>query len=275
MRPRCAIAVSAAAAAALSSAPAPAAAMAAETAAAPRCGTSPGRDFPVKARLTGMDTRFAAGDPARAGVLHLRNATDSPCLAVHPVAVLTDRSGRLTPSDIRLRFYDGGRWRAIPFRKTERAENVGVFDAAGPGLRIAAGETLDVPVRLGFAGDTPAGEVKASVTTVARRGSDGDWVGQSREVELTVRKPGQASGPGARGKEERAERGAASATPGSGGGSTPGHDTEEAPGGGISRTPSELADSGWGDMLRPAGTVGAFLLGGGALVVGSRRLRRR
>ncbi|WP_419995298.1 hypothetical protein [Streptomyces boninensis] len=266
MRTTCALAVSAAAAAALSGAPADAVA-----ADAAGCGGAAGRDFPVEARLSGFGTGFAAGDPARPGVLQLRNTADVPCRAVHPVAVLTDRSGRLAPADIRLRFYDGDRWRAIPFRKTRLAENVGVFDAAGPGLRVGAGKTVDVPVRFGFAAGAPTGGVKASVTTMARRAGDGDWVGQSKEIELTVREPGEASGAAPRGKEERKEREAAGTT------RAPAPEPEEqAPGGKTTpRTPSELANSGWGDLLRPVGTVGAFLLGGGAMVVGSRRLRRR
>lgn len=90
-------------------------------------------------------------------------------------------------------------------------------------------------VRLGFTADTRPNEVTANAAVVQRRGDDGEWVGESGGYRFGI-------GPEA--------------------------PTPQLAG------PPELADTGPGSPPAPA-VVGALVLGGLALLVGARRLRRR
>ncbi|MQY13943.1 hypothetical protein SRB5_41030 [Streptomyces sp. RB5] len=268
----------------------------------PGCG---GRDFPLEAELSGGPQAYEAGGAPGGWTLTLRNTTRTTCRAVHPVAVLVDDGAALTPAHIRLAFRDeaAGRWRAVRFRETDRAENVGVF--AGRGFTVRAGREVTVRVRLAFTGDAPAGAVTATVSAMRRQAGDGVWAGQSRAYAFAVTEPGTGprTGPGGGGTGERGAPlppGADATrepgdrrTPAAGGKTPPSHDGPRihAPdtSTGAPRTPSaadpsyrpdrdgfpwSLANSGSGPMAGIGCTAGAFLLGGGAFLVGSRRLDR-
>ncbi|WP_030210186.1 hypothetical protein [Streptomyces bikiniensis] len=153
----------------------------------PSCGTPDDDAFPLDTRIHPGPAGYAAGGPFQDWRLDLTNTTGSPCSGIHPVLVLTDRDRVLRPEQIRFEFYDAGaaRWHPVAFEGTSEAENVGVFTDFG-GFAVPAGETLTVPVRLAFRAGTAPGEVVVNAAIVQRRGTDGDWIGDSGDHRLTV-----------------------------------------------------------------------------------------
>jgi hypothetical protein len=192
MGPRSALALTTATAALLL---APAPATAAAQPLAPRCGDPGSGRFPVATALGGGDgAALRAGGARHNLTLRLRNASDRPCRGVHPVAVFSrEDGGRLRPGAIRLKFYDAEarRWRSVAFERTGADESAGVFAAGFRGFALPAGGSREVPVRLGFAADASAGRVTVNVTTVQRRGDDGEWIGQSEDYEVGI-EPGRS-----------------------------------------------------------------------------------
>ncbi|WP_164492527.1 hypothetical protein [Streptomyces sp. CNQ-509] len=192
MGPRSAFAVTAAAAA-LFLCPVPPAAAAQEPppgrAFAPRCGDPGAGHFPVRTELHGDGAALRAGG-ARGGLtLRLHNASAGACRDVHPVAVVGhEAGGRLRPGDVRLEFHDERtrRWRSVAFERTGGDESAGVFAGGSRGFALRAGESREVRLRIGFAKGAPTGRVTVNVTTVQRRGDDGEWVGQSKDYETGI-----------------------------------------------------------------------------------------
>ncbi|MEV0277232.1 hypothetical protein AB0I22_12710 [Streptomyces sp. NPDC050610] len=231
----------------------------------PGCGAARGAEFPVSARIGGGPATYERGAGWRGWRLELRDATGAGCRAVHPVAVLADRGRALKPRDIRMEFYDAGarRWWPVRFVRTDEAENVGVFGGGSSGapgfsgFTLPAGRSVVVPVRQRFTGAAPEGPVTENVTAVRRRAGDGDWVGQSGDYAFTVRRPDAHGGrlPG---------ESAGHPSDGIGDGDADGRGS----------APPALADTGSGTPLLGLGVASAVLvLGGGALLAGSRRQR--
>ncbi|MFG3259018.1 hypothetical protein [Streptomyces sp. NPDC048172] len=167
----------------LGSAPAPA------SAPAPRCSAPEKARFPLTTRVSGGPATYAPGGGWRGFRIELRNEAGERCAAVHPVLVLLDRRKALRPAQIQARFRDsGGTWRPVRFRHTAPGENVGVFTAPGfHGYALPPGGTASVRVQLRFADGTEGGNaVRASVSSVQRRGSDGEWVGESAPYRFQI-----------------------------------------------------------------------------------------
>ncbi|MEV1020779.1 hypothetical protein [Streptomyces sp. NPDC050264] len=211
----------------------------------PACEVAPGSgDFPVRAAIHDGPDSYHPGGDHRSWSLDLTNATSAGCDHIHPVLVLVDGRRTLRPHQIRLEFSDGTRQRPVTFEKTGRHENVGVFDDGFPGFSVGAGETVTVRARLAFTSDTRPDHVTARAALVQRRADDGDWVGESRAYPFDI-------------------------VPGDGSGDGDGY--HDSPGSALA---GELARTGpSGALLRLGGAAGACLVGGAALVLGSRRTR--
>ncbi|MYW66030.1 hypothetical protein GTY65_18515 [Streptomyces sp. SID8379] len=193
-----------------------------------------GGAFPIDTRIDRGPTTYHPGDGYRTWSIELTNTTDVSCANIHPILVLVDEGRQLKPRQIRLDFSDGTRRRPVPFEKTDRDEYIGVFDDGFPGFSVGPGKTVTVEVRLGFTPDTRPGQVVGNAAVVQRHGDDGDWVGASNDYPFAI----------------------------------------DADGGASPSLTDELAKTGPDSSLLGLGaTAGAFLLGGGALVAGSRRLR--
>ncbi|MEU6844754.1 hypothetical protein ABZ930_23060 [Streptomyces sp. NPDC046716] len=203
-----------------------------------------GTRFPVDARIhPGPDT-YHPGDGHRRWSIDLTNTTGSSCSAIHPVLVLVDRERKLKPRQIRLEFHDGTRWRPVPFEHTDEDENIGVLDDGFPGFPVGAGRTVTVQLRLAFTADTRPGRVVADAAVVQRRGDDGDWVGESGDYPFAIADDADADA---------------------------GADEETGPSPSL---PDQLAETGRDASLLGLGATACALLAcGGALVIGSRRLR--
>ncbi|WP_159072383.1 hypothetical protein [Streptomyces sp. CMB-StM0423] len=199
MGPRSAFAVTAAAAALFLCPVSPVAAAAVGAAAgqepppgrafAPRCGDPGAGRFPVRTALHGDGAALRAGGPRGELTLRLHNTSAGACRDVHPVAVVShEAGGRLRPAGIRLEFHDerARRWRSVAFERTGAQEAAGVFAGGSRGFVLRAGESREVRLRVGFAQDAPPGRVTVNVTTVQRRGDDGEWVGQSKDYETGI-----------------------------------------------------------------------------------------
>ncbi|MFI5660760.1 hypothetical protein [Streptomyces sp. NPDC051684] len=198
------------------------------------CAAANRGDFPIETRIDDGPTTYHPGAAPRRFSLDLTNTTDARCADLHPVLVLVDRTRKLTPKRIRLEFRDAGRWRPVTVERTDRDENIGVFDDF-PGFSVGAGDTVTVDVRLAFADGTPSDRVVANAALVRRKDDDGEWVGESDDYPFTV---------------EEADQGPTLA--------------DEA---------GELARTGPRALLGLGAAAGAFFLAGAALVVGARRLR--
>ncbi|MFJ2741654.1 hypothetical protein ACIO3O_18545 [Streptomyces sp. NPDC087440] len=205
----------------------------------PTCGDPDSADFPLTTRIRQAPATYRPGGDGAEWALDLANTTDIGCPGVHPVLVLVDEARALRPGHVRAEFHAGGAWHRIPFVHTDRDELIGVFGEDLPGFDVGAGQTRTVRVRLGFAEGVAPGDVVANTAIVQRRGDDGDWVGQSDDYRFRI---------------TNSPEGESSYTAGAG-------------------SPHQLAQSGPSPLLGLEGTAVAFLLGGGALVVGSRRLR--
>ncbi|MGW2629875.1 hypothetical protein ACWC2K_11165 [Streptomyces chattanoogensis] len=250
---------------------APGAARAAGAEAAPRdpvsCGRPDSADFPLASRVYGGPAAYRAGGDWRTWRLELRNTTGAACEDIHPVVVLAAARHGLRPERIRLEYRDpaGGDWRPVAFEATDRDEQIGVFakrDADGPGggLSVPANGTVTVPVRLRFAPDTAPDRITATVTTVQRRGSDGEWTGQSGGYRFAVQAADSAPAspealPGTR--------------PGASPGASPETSAPPAP-----AAPRELAATAQGPARALALLAAGLFTGGVLLRAGARRLRR-
>ncbi|WJV48496.1 hypothetical protein [Streptomyces flavofungini] len=205
----------------------------------PSCAKGVGGAFPIGTRISGGPATYERGGGFRDWSLELTNTTDETCGNVHPVIVFADGGRSLKPRQIQLEFDDGVRRRPVRFERTDRDETIGVLGGAGPdagpGLTLAPGDTRTVGLRLAFTSDAALGGVVASAAVVRRRDDDGDWVGASNDYAFDIV---GAGGPAA-------------------------------------ASPGELARTGPGHLPGLGVTAAAFLLGGVALVVGSRRLRAR
>ncbi|MFI6873044.1 hypothetical protein ACIBL6_06365 [Streptomyces sp. NPDC050400] len=205
------------------------------------CQVAPGSDdFPIGARIHPGRDAYRAGGGHQNWSLELTNTTDETCGDIHPVVVLVDRRRTLRPAQIRLEFFDGTRWRPVPFERTDQDENVGVFDDGFRGFSAGPGQTLTVKARLAFTSAARPGHVVATAAVVQRRADDGDWVGESNDYPFDIA-----------GSEDET---------GDGDGTVPG-------------LRDELAKTG-PDALRGLGAAACgLLLCGAALVAGSRRIR--
>ncbi|MGW4228791.1 hypothetical protein ACWEF9_05790 [Streptomyces sp. NPDC004980] len=239
----------------------------------PACGEPDAADFPIETRIHGGPDTYASGGGYGTWYLDLTNTTAETCRAIHPVLVLTDRDRTLTPSQIQLEFSEGSdpdtRHR-VTWETTERHEQIGVFgsgeDDDFPGFTVPAGDTVTVQVRMAFTSDTEPGPVTANAAVVqrlsgeAKRGGDGDWVGESADYSFAVVE-GNADG-GTDVEPRTAEAGDTGT-----GTDAPRRDAAGNP-------LPELARTGH-DRTAGAGlTAGALLLGGVAALAGARRIRR-
>ncbi|MFE0104084.1 hypothetical protein [Streptomyces sp. NPDC059009] len=215
------------------------------TTAQPTCATTANSNaFPIKTAIHDGPTTYVPGGGFQNWTVDLTNTTGDSCGNIHPVVVFVDQEGTLKAQQPQLEFYDGSRWRPVPFTHTGKNENVGVFDDGFAGFTVPPGQTVSVKVRLSFTSDTAPNHVVANAAIVQRRADDGDWVGQSNDYPFEIVASGEA---------DKEHTGSTSPRPDA----------------------AELAKTGSGAMPGLGVTAGAFLLGGGALVVGYRRLRRR
>ncbi|MEU9114177.1 hypothetical protein AB0D04_20930 [Streptomyces sp. NPDC048483] len=246
------------------------------------CGRPDSTDFPLASRVYGGPATYPAGGGWRTWRLELRNTTDAVCEDVHPVVVLAAAHHGLRPGRIRLEYRDpaDGDWRAVPFEATDHEEQVGVFAksggtaepgepggsgergsgrAPGGGLSVPAKGTLAVPVRLRFAPETVPDRITATVTTVQRRGSDGEWIGQSVPYPFAVRA----------GRSGRSEESGEAGRPDASSAPLPPEKTPAAP-----VPPQELAATAQGPVRPLSLAAAALLAAGGLALAGARRLRR-
>ncbi|WP_066954805.1 hypothetical protein, partial [Streptomyces lushanensis] len=157
----------------------------------PRCGKVSDPEFPITTHIHGGPDDYRPGGAAGTWSLDLTNTTGEVCRDIHPVLVLVDRHRALHVSQLTLEITDGeGRWRTLPLEKTERDEIIGVLDDGSPGLAVPAGRTVSVRARLAFAAGTEPNKIIVTAATVQRRGSDGDWVGESNAYRLSLRAGG-------------------------------------------------------------------------------------
>ncbi|MFD0650555.1 hypothetical protein ACFQ2Y_20150 [Streptomyces malaysiensis subsp. malaysiensis] len=70
------------------------------------CGDRNATDFPIEAHLRDGPDQYARGGGWRGWHLELRNATDTGCRAIHPIAVLVDQAHELRPRHIGFEFLD-------------------------------------------------------------------------------------------------------------------------------------------------------------------------
>ncbi|WP_406317878.1 hypothetical protein [Streptomyces sp. NBC_00118] len=285
----------------------------------PTCTARHPAGFPISTRIHGGPTTYHPGGGFRTWSLDLTNKTDAECAAIHPVLVLIDKKRTLATRQIRLEFSDGKRRHPVRFERTDRDENIGVFDDGFPGFRVGPGKTVTVRARLAFTSDARPNSVVANAAVVQRRDDDGDWVGESGDYRFTLtgeEKDGGGEESGRPRGEQRDEPGAGDdglLEPGRDSGTPSGRPTDRprpattapspAPTATAPRrtpTPTPTADTGTGadtdtategdhsDLplapselartgprsLRGLGlTSGILLVGGAALVAGSRRPR--
>jgi hypothetical protein len=235
----------------------------------PSCGDPRSADFPLGTRIHGAPGTYQPGGDSAEWYVDLANTTDAACHDIHPVLVLVDSGRNLRPDRVRAEFQDAGSgsWHAIPFLRTDRDELIGVFGEGLPGFTVGADGTLSVKVRLGFAAEARPNTVVANTAVVQRKGDDGEWVGESGDYRFDI-DPDLATG----GTGSTWDTGVPgeSGELGESGESGESGDRDYAEGAG---SPAELAQTGARPLLGLGGTAVAFFLGGGALVVGSRRMR--
>jgi hypothetical protein len=202
----------------------------------PYCGNRTSTEFPLDTKIHGGPAEYHPGGDGQSWYLDLTNTSREACDSIHPVLVLVDRDRTLKNSQLQMDFADPatGRRHPVPFIKTDEDEHIGVFDDGFPGFVIGAGKTLTVEVRLGFAADTVPGQITANAAIVQRRGSNGQWVGESGDYRFDVVAEGDL----------------------------------------LHRLDNELAMTGRGSVLARLGlAAGALLLAGAALVTAARRRR--
>lgn len=260
----------------------------------PTCATAKA-DFPVATRITGGPATYEPGGGFRHWSVELTNTTGDTCENVHPVIVLVDGGKSLRPRQIQLEFDDGVRLRPVRFVRTERDENIGVFggpqgsdpasgsrsasgsgSVSGPGPASGSGPASGADSTRGSGGPGKGGEADGAGAADAPGGDDfsGFTVGPGRTVTVRVRLAFTS--------DTAPDRVVASAAvvrrhadDGDWVGASGDYTFEIVEAAGPSgRAPGELAKTGPGYLPRLGGTAAA-LLGGVALVVGSRRLRAR
>ncbi|MBT2389611.1 hypothetical protein J7E87_09240 [Streptomyces sp. ISL-1] len=221
----------------------------------PACGKAPDRDFPIDTRIHGGPPTHHAGGGFETWSVDLANITGEACQNIHPVIIITGHDPGLTPARITLEFYDdkAALWRPVALETTAEGEVVGVLDGDGrfPGLAVPARKSVTAKVRFRLAADAPPNQVTVNAAVVQRQGDDGDWVGESGDYSFAVL---GADGSGTEPSGIAPSR-------------TDGTRTDA----GV--TPDELAGTGDGSLMRLGGAFGAVLLGGGVLLLASRRLR--
>ncbi|MEU0968584.1 hypothetical protein ABZ357_25330 [Streptomyces sp. NPDC005917] len=167
-------------------APVPSATAAPAVAEASCAGTGK-QGFPFTTRIHDGPSSYEAGGGYGTWYLDLTNTTDRTCADVHPVVVLVDDKRALKASQTELEFYDGPHTRPVRLTETDESELVGVFDGDDfPGLTVAPGATVSVKVRLAVASDAAPNAVTVNAAAVQRRGSDGEWVGESNDYRFGI-----------------------------------------------------------------------------------------
>ncbi|WP_415951984.1 hypothetical protein [Streptomyces sp. KLOTTS4A1] len=221
----------------------------------PTCAVAEGADFPVGTAIAaGAARSYRPGEGFRGWSVELSNDSDTTCRRIHPILILLGREPEheLGPAQAEFEFRTpDGDWHPVKFERASAGEYVGVFDDGFGGFTLPAGDAVTVPVRLRFTEDARPGRVTASLAVVQRQADDGEWVGESEDYEFVI------------------------AGDGDGGGDT---ETETDSPQGVEAALEELAKTGRSRdeaLLRLGVAACAFLLGGGALVVGSRRRFRR
>ncbi|MEU8886822.1 hypothetical protein [Streptomyces sp. NPDC048442] len=214
----------------------------------PSCGDPRSVDFPLGTRIHGGPGTYQPGGDSAEWYLDLTNDTGAACHDIHPVLILVDHSRNLWPDHVRAEFYDtaSDTWHPVPFIRTDEDELIGVFGTGGgdgtPGFTVGAGRTASVQVRLAFTEAARPNTVVANTAVVQRKGKDGEWVGQSADYRFAV-DPNILTG-------DSSYSEAAGSLP-------------------------ELAQSGPSLLFGLGGSSVALVLGGGALVAGSRRTLMR
>ncbi len=204
------------------------------------CAVADSGDFPIESSINPGPKTYYPGGGFENWSVELTNTSDDTCHNIHPLVVFLDRDRDLQSSQAQLEFKaPDGKWHPVPFERTDVDEHVGVFDDGFGGFSIPAGESVTVPVRLRFTADAQANRITASLAVVQRQGEDGEWVGESDDYVFDI------SGSSKEGALPSADE--------------------------LAKTGRSGDDS----LLGLGATAGAFLLGGGALVVGSRRRFRR
>ncbi|MFG3285801.1 hypothetical protein [Streptomyces sp. NPDC048111] len=147
-----------------------------------------GSAFPLDTRIHGGPAEYRAGDGPQDWYLDLTNTSHETCEGIHPVLVLVDRDRTLKNTRLTMDFEDPatGRRHPVTFVSTDEDEHIGVFDDGFPGFAIGPGKTLTVPVRLGFTADAVPDLITANAAIVQRRGSDGQWVGESGDYRFEI-----------------------------------------------------------------------------------------
>ncbi|MFE6160110.1 cell wall protein [Streptomyces sp. NPDC056486] len=255
----------------------------------PVCSAPNGGGFPIGTRIRGGPATYEAGGGYRNWSLKLANTTPGSCGNIHPVVVIVDKERELRPRHIQLEFHDGTRWRPVGIERTDRDENVGVFDDGFPGFTVKAGKTRTVKVRLSFTSEARSERAVVSAAVVQRRADDGDWVGESDDYPFGIENTentedvenaeglgdtggtGGAGGTGDVGAESESD-GGRDGSDGGGGSSGGGGGLERSDGGGSSYA-DELAATGPRALLGVSAVAGILFAGGWGLFVGARRLR--
>ncbi len=250
----------------------------------PACGDPRSREFPLRTAIRGGPDTYAPGGGFQTWELELSNATREECRGIHPVVVLTDRDRVLRAAHVQMEFFDAeaGRRRSATVEETDHDETIGVFEGEAdfPGFTVAPGTTLTVEVRLAFTAEAQPNEVVAEAAAVQRQGDDGEWVGDSRDYRFTIAADSggkESAGPPVDESEDESTDESADAYAGSSGddfGDGFGDDVGDE----LARTGTDAGTAPGAnlDRLRGLGlAAGGLVLGGVALVVGSRRLRRR
>ncbi|GAA3121710.1 hypothetical protein GCM10010449_49500 [Streptomyces rectiviolaceus] len=239
----------------------------------PICSDPSGEGFPIATRIEGGPPGYEAGGGYRSWSVELANTTRGVCGNIHPVVVIVDKERELRPRQVQLEFHDGKRWRPVGFERTDRDENVGVFDDGFPGFTVKAGRTLTVKVRLSFTSEARSRHAVISAAVVQRRDDDGDWVGESDDYPFGIGSDSYSDGGADTSEPDGSEVGGRD-----GGGDTQGADGGS--GGGRERLDSggtsyadELAATGPRALLGVSAVLGALFAVGWALVAGTRRLR--
>lgn len=165
----------------------PASPAVARTDASPSCAAPGDQVFPLTTKIHGGPRSYEAGGGYGTWYLDLTNTTRRACADIHPVVVLVDDKRALKPSQAELDFYDGTRARTVTLQTTDEQELVGVLEGEGfGGFTVAPGKTVTVRLRLAVAPDAVADQVTANAAVVQKRGSDGDWVGESNAYRFAI-----------------------------------------------------------------------------------------
>ncbi|MEU2055159.1 hypothetical protein [Streptomyces bungoensis] len=219
----------------------PASPAVARTEASPSCATPGDSVFPLTTKIHGGPRSFEAGGGFGTWYLDLTNTTRRTCADIHPVVVLVDDKRALKPSQAELDFYDGTRARTVTLQTTDEQELVGVLEGEGfGGFTVAPGKTVTVRLRLAVAPDAVADQVTANAAVVQKRGSDGDWVGESNAYRFAIGDGGTEE-PGTKEPETKEPGAKESGGKESSGGKEPGAKESEGGGTETDRAPSSGA----------------------------------